>query len=72
MNHTETHVTLGLDDNGLPIGHHAARDIAARTLRDWVNDLPSSVYHLNQDDAEDVCNVMLAAYLAALAREQRG
>jgi hypothetical protein len=62
---------LGLDANGLPIGHHAARDIAARTLRDWINDLPNTAYHLNLTDAEDVADVMLIAYITALKLEQR-
>jgi hypothetical protein len=59
------------DANGIPRGHYAARDTATKFLRDWLNELPESVYHLTVDDAEDVTNVMLAAYLSALKREQR-
>jgi hypothetical protein len=59
------------DANGLPRGHYAARDTAAKFLRDWLNELPESVYNLTADDAEEVANVMLAAYLCTLKREQR-
>jgi len=63
--------TLLLDTNGIPRGHYAARDKAAKALREWVNDLPSSCYHLCLDDAEDVANVMLTVYLGTLKQEQR-
>lgn len=54
------------DTNGLPRGHYAARDKATQALRDWVNELPESTYHLGLDDAEDVADVMLAVYLTTL------
>jgi hypothetical protein len=62
---------LQLDGNGLPRGHYDAMDIAAQTLRQWVNDLPESVYFLNRTDAEDVADVMIRAYLTTVKREQR-
>jgi len=63
--------TLLLDLNGIPRGHFEARDRAAKALMDWVNDLPSSCYHLGLDDAEDVANVMLATYIGTLKQAQR-
>ena len=54
------------DENGLPVGHYWARDAAVTALRDWINELPESVYHLSGDDAEEVTNRMLAVYLKAL------
>ena len=62
---------LKLDANALPVGHYDALDVAAQTLRQWVNDLPESVYFLNRTDAEDVTDMMLRAYLTAVKREQR-
>jgi hypothetical protein len=58
---------LPLDANGyLPLGHEAAKDAAAKTLADLVNELPESVYHLGPIDAEWVTSNMLQRYLHVL------
>jgi tryptophan synthase beta subunit len=63
--------TLLLDANGMPRGHYDAIDAASNALRQWVNDLPESVYFLNRTDAEDVTDVMVRTYLTAIKRAQQ-
>lgn len=62
---------IRLDANGLPLGHEQAVLDAARELRDWVNELPDSVYHLGPTDAELVTRNMLQRYLHSLGQTQR-
>jgi hypothetical protein len=61
---------ITLDANGIPYGHYAARDTAANFLREWLVQLPNSVV-VSIDDAEDIMDVALSAYLSWLKAEQR-
>jgi hypothetical protein len=61
---------LALDANGLPRGHFAGRDAAAHHLRTLVNDLPN-MPNFSVDEAEEIMNVALSAYIAQVKREQR-
>jgi len=61
---------LQLDANGIPREHYAARDVAANFLREWLLQLPNSVV-VSHDDAEDIMDVALSAYLSWLKSEQR-
>ena len=62
--------TLQLDPNGLPLGHEAAKDAAARELAELVNELPGGIYHLNAIDAEWVMSNVLGRYLVTLKQAQ--
>lgn len=62
---------LETDANGLPIGHREAFHDAAKELRDVINELPDSVYHLGPTDAEWACDRMLHWYLVTLMNVQR-
>jgi hypothetical protein len=61
---------MTLDDNGLPVGHVKARDAAIETLRDLVNELPDSAYHLGPTDAQWITDNMLTVYLHHVRRQQ--
>jgi len=55
--------SLTLDANGLPFKDKEGRAFAAKILRDMVNELPESVYHLNDSDAEWIADTLVLAYL---------
>jgi hypothetical protein len=59
---------LPMDANGLPVGHHRALEAVTDTFMQWVNELPSSVYHLDHTDAKQLAGMLLRSYLVELER----
>lgn len=63
--------TLRLDANGVPVGHDSAISAMVRDFRKWVNDLPDSVYHLGDEDADSLSRQLIARYLHEIQKGQR-
>jgi hypothetical protein len=62
---------LQLDANGLPRGHKMGLFAARQEYCDFLNELPDSWLHIGPTDSELGSERVIAAYLAAVKKEQR-